>query len=269
MFDKIRRAVGKMLAGYLTRTVKSYTSFSSHESPRLHEFLQPGDILLIEGNSRISNAIKYLTQSTWSHSAFYAGEQTGVETDNGEPCPLIEAELGSGVIASPLSRYHNLNTRICRPVGLTDADRDHLVTSMVSAIGLEYDLKHIFDLARYLMPTPPVPVRFRRRMIALGSGDPSRAICSTLIAQSFQSIDYPILPRIETIHGRAEDVRLVREIMHIRHHSLFTPRDFDVSPFFAIIKPTIQRGFDYRQLDLRHDDIKQFRLAGTRAIEEN
>jgi len=38
------------------------------------------------------------------------------------------------------------------------------------------------------------------------------------------------------------------EMLHIRHHSLFTPRDFDVSPFFDIVKPTIADGFDYKVL---------------------
>jgi hypothetical protein len=26
------------------------------------------------------------------------------------------------------------------------------------------------------------------------------------------------------------------------------PRDFDISPYFAIVKPTIERGFDYTRL---------------------
>ena len=43
--------------------------------------LQPGDILLVEGNSRVSTAIKYLTQSTWSHVALYVGDGTLVEAD--------------------------------------------------------------------------------------------------------------------------------------------------------------------------------------------
>ncbi len=214
-------------------------------------YLIPGDVLLVEGDTRISNAIKYLTQSTWSHAAFFAGESTGVENENGEPCPLIEAELGKGVIASPLSRYYNLNTRICRPIDLSQEDRDKLLDLMVSALGKDYDLKHVFDLARYLLPTPPVPARFRRRMIALGSGDPSRAICSTLIAKSFQSIGYPILPKIESSQPRTKDWYIEKEILHIRHHSLFTPRDFYVSPFFRVVKPTVEAGFDYRRLDLR------------------
>ena len=32
--------------------------------------------------------------------------------------------------------------------------------------------------------------------ITLGSGDPTRAICSTLIAEAFQSEAYPILPEL-------------------------------------------------------------------------
>jgi len=251
MLTKVRRYIGQAMADYLTKTIDNYSSFSSHESPRLADYLRPGDILLVEGDTRISNVIKYLTQSTWSHAAFYAGDLTARFTDSGEPCPLIEAELGHGVIASPLSRYQKLNTRICRPIGLSEGDRKLLVHRMVSAMGKEYDLQHIFDLARYLLPTPPIPTRFRRRMIALGSGDPSRAICSTLIAQSYQSIHYPILPTIKVSSTYSKDWYIEQEILHIRHHSLFTPRDFDVSPFFRVVKPTIEAGFDYRRLDLR------------------
>jgi len=32
------------------------------------------------------------------------------------------------------------------------------------------------------------------------------------------------------------------------------PRDFDVSPYFQIIKPTLEQGFDYRQMPWAGDD---------------
>jgi hypothetical protein len=35
------------------------------------------------------------------------------------------------------------------------------------------------------------------------------------------------------------------EIYMVRHHSLFAPRDFDVSPYFEIVKPTLRQGFDF------------------------
>jgi hypothetical protein len=121
---------------------------------------------------------------------------------------------------------------------------------MVDSLGMSYDLKNVIDLARYLIPTPPVPNRWRRRLLAIGSGDPTRAICSTRIAQAFQSVAYPILPHIEQLTEKECDrcSETVREILHIRHHSLFAPRDFDLSPYFHVIKPTIELGFDHRQL---------------------
>ena len=40
----------------------------------------------------------------------------------------------------------------------------------------------------------------------------------------------------------------VRQVLHVRHHSLFTPRDFDVSPYFQVVKPTLEAGFDHHRL---------------------
>ena len=77
----------------------------------------------------------------------------------------------------------------------------------------------------------------------------ARAICSTLIALAFQSVNYPILPHVERLDRESR-----REILHIRHHSLYAPRDFDVSPFFAIVKPTIETGFDYQRMDWSKED---------------
>ena len=162
----------------------------------------------------------------------------------------MEADLNQGIIAVPLATYARFNTRVCRPVGLTAEDRWRVVAYAVSRRGQSYDLKNLIDLARYLLPTPPVPSFLRRRLLALGSGDPTRAICSTLIAQAFQSVRYPILPRIEILcpEGQQPCAYSVREVLHIRHHSLFTPRDFDLSPYFRIIKPVEALGFDYRAL---------------------
>ena len=64
--------------------------------------LQPGDVLLVEGNTRVSVAIKYLTQSTWSHSALYVGNALGQVTPDGEPLSLIEVNVGEGCVAAPL-----------------------------------------------------------------------------------------------------------------------------------------------------------------------
>jgi hypothetical protein len=91
-------------------------------------------------------------------------------------------------------------------------------------------------------------------MLSLGSGDPTRAICSTLIAQAFQSIHYPILPDIDQrCADSVECPGCVEEILRMRDHSLFTPRDFDVSPYFEVIKPTLTAKFDFHTLRWAQD----------------
>jgi hypothetical protein len=121
---------------------------------------------------------------------------------------------------------------------------------MMSHLATQYDMRNIFDLARYLLPTPTVPMRWRRRMIALGSGELTRAICSTLIAEAFDRVRYPILPRVErlAIEKRQISTFWRHEILHIRHHSLYAAADFDLLPYFEIIKPTLEEGLNYKGL---------------------
>jgi len=248
IFGDFLDAIGKRLADYLTAPIPGFRPTSTTEFEKLKRALLTGDVLLVEGDTRIATAIKYLTQSTWSHSALYVGPIPGQSEPDGEPHVLVEALVEDGVTSAPLSKYRDAHTRICRPVGLSEQDRHRVASFTIERIGYQYDVKNIVDLARYLLPTPPVPSRFRRSLIALGSGEPTRAICSTLIAQAFQSVRYPILPRVEYVHdpnSPVKDPQAQKEILAIRHHSLFAPRDFDISPYFSIVKPTIEAGFDY------------------------
>jgi hypothetical protein len=247
--DTLADRLGRHLARKLDEPAPGARPFTHANVAALRRTLQPGDVLLVEGNTRASVAIKYLTMSTWSHAALYVGNAVGRVSPYGEPLSLIEVNLGEGCVAAPLSKYEHYNTRICRASDLAPQDRARVVDFMISSLGTRYDMKNITDLLRFFLPTPPVPVRWRRRMLAFGSGDPTRAICSSLIAQAFGRIRYPILPVI-TREFRADALaRLQRsEILHIRHHSLYAPRDFDLSPYFHIVKPTIETGFDYRQL---------------------
>lgn len=246
VFDRLLDWIGRQLARRLNQPVSGYEPFTPSDFDTLCQTLQPGDILLVEGNERVSTAIKYLTQSTWSHAAIYVGDALPAPADGTERPRLVEVNLGQGCVAVGLSKYASHNTRICRPVGLTAQDRAAVIAFMTGKIGLRYDMRNIWDLTRYFFPTPPVPLRWRRRMLAIGSGDPTRAICSSLIALAFQSIRYPILPEVRSV-GKAR-AHATREIYHIRHHSLFAPRDFDLSPYFEVVKPTLARGFDYRKL---------------------
>lgn len=243
--DRILPKIGKRFAQWLAEQRREQDWSVPSDFELLRQTLRPGDVLLVEGQARVSTAIKYLTQSTWSHAALYTGPIPGRIDPDGTAHELVEAVVEAGCISVPLSKYRDYHTRICRPVGLNSEERQRVVDFMIGKIGLSYDLRNIFDLMRYFIPTPPVPVPWRRRMLSLGSGDPTRAICSSLIAQAFQSVQYPILPRIETLEG----THAAREILHIRHHSLFAPRDFDISPFFEIVKPHLARGFDHHAVE--------------------
>ena len=117
-------------------------------------------------------------------------------------------------ITVPLSKYAHFNTRICRAVGLGDASKQKVVDYALARIGKQYDSKQIVDLARYLFPYPPVPVWFRRRMLSIGSGDPTKAICSTLIAEAFASI------QLSDPAGKRLDQR-----QDLRHRALRPERD--------------------------------------------
>ncbi len=247
--DTVMDRFGRYLAARLEDPLPGTEPYTHANVSALRRALRPGDVLLVEGVNRISAAIKYLTQSTWSHAALFVGDALRQRDGNGEPLRLVEANLGEGCVAVPLSKYEFYNTRICRPRHLMPEDCATVINFAIASLGRRYDMKNIFDMLRFFLPRPPVPARWRRQLLAFGSGDPTRAICSSLVAEAFQQIHYPILPRITRefrLDRMARSQR--REILHIRHHSLYAPRDFDLSPYFEIVKPTLVAGFDYRRL---------------------
>jgi hypothetical protein len=241
-------ATSTRLARYLARPTHVHGAAPPTPTDALRAVLRPGDVLLVEGDSRFATAIKYLTQSTWSHAALYVGVHAH-QSRGAMKHAFVEADVVDGVRMVDVETFAGYHTRICRPVGLDDDGCRRVAGYAIDRIGMRYDLRNIIDLVRYLLPTPPVPIAWRRRMLAFGGGDPTRAICSTLIALAFQSIRYPILP-VTRRHDPAspECPGCFEERLHIRHHRLFAPRDFDVSPYFQIVKPTIAAGFDYRAL---------------------
>lgn len=245
----ILNAIGKRLALYLSQPIERSTQVATSNPEELASTLKKADILLVEGNTRISAAIKYLTQSTWSHAALYIGDTLYHGQKNWKEPILVEADINDGVRIVPLSEYANLHTRICRPVGLLEKDITAVVDYAIERIGNTYDVKNILDLARYLISSPPVPGHLKRRLLSLGSGDPTKAICSSMIALAFQSVNYPILPEIILQRSSSRECRqCYREIRRIKHHTLFVPRDFDASPYFEIVKPNLAGGFNPYQV---------------------
>ena len=93
--------IARVIARYLQKPIPGYEPFTPSDPEALRQSLLPGDVLLVEGNNNVSGVIKYLTQSTWSHSALYVGPLAGRFGEDGKPHVLIEANLGEGVVAPP------------------------------------------------------------------------------------------------------------------------------------------------------------------------
>lgn len=238
-------SVGKWTTHRLTRwlnheppqdpTVPCLTNYE-----RLCDEVRPGDVLLIEGQSRASNIIKKITQSSWTHSALYIGNCYQLSNAGIAPAALknhartpytnlvIEAVLGQGTIVTPLSRYRQSHIRLCRARSLTLSDRNKVIKHALSKLGYQYDVRHLFDLARFLLPYSLIPHRWLSSLFEYKPGPSTRTICSSMLAEAFMSVHYPVLP---VIAHTAEGVRFYK-----RNIKLYTPRDFDYSPYFDIIK---------------------------------
>jgi hypothetical protein len=101
MLDRIGRAIAR----YLERPVQGRETPTSSYRAGLRSSFRPGDVLLVEGDSRISGIIKYL-KSTWSHAALHVGPIGNSSACDGEP---HEVETGEDVISAP--RLQLLETR--------------------------------------------------------------------------------------------------------------------------------------------------------------
>ena len=108
MFGAIRERIGRALARYLSKAIDRGRNPSTSMPEQLAATIRKGDVLLVDGNSRFSVAIRYLTQSTWSHAALCVSDQTEAA---GQPMPqLLEADVINGVHTVPLSKFARLPT---------------------------------------------------------------------------------------------------------------------------------------------------------------
>jgi hypothetical protein len=242
----------------------------------LRRSIRKGDVILVEGRQRISLIIKYLTQSLWSHCVLYVGDEPlrrdltrrdelvrlfGEDAEH-----LVVEALPEGVVLSPLSKYVDLNIRVCRPYNLRKEDCVRVIDDVLSRVGHRYDVKNIVDLARYFFPVSLIPRRFRRKVMTLGSGEPTEVICSRMIAEAFHRVGFPVQPRVIVDPNGAAPrgffSRLLRRVperidrYYRRPTVLITPRDFDLSPYFEIVKFNFieQMKFDYRKIRWVEED---------------
>ena len=244
-------------------TKKPYSPNAVPDAKALLNTLQPCDILLIEGDLRYSEVIKYATQSTWSHCALYIGNPPDNMGYDSTKKYIIEVLLSSGTVLSPISDYYGFNSRIMRPVGLSDDDKKQVIQYCLNKLGHRYDMLNVINLLKHHVPFAKLFFGKLPHDGIFAAQNSERVICSSLIAQAFEYINYPILPDTEKMKKRAavRDGALPKDaliteynILKKRHYSLFSPRDFDVSPFFNVVKPTIESGFDYKNIKYHNEN---------------
>jgi hypothetical protein len=275
----LRSRIVDWIVDYLTEPLPSYERRVRNDLSSLLGDLRKADVVLIEGDQRVSAVIRYLTQSCWSHATLYIGDELlrrgeekaawardhfGSDAEH----LMIEA-LPHGVQVAPVAKYIDFNLRICRPHRIRPDHVRTLMDEAVATIGWRYDLRNVLDLARYMIPVTVVPARWRLAALHFGSGEPTEVICSSLLARLFQRIRFPILPTV-TFPTEPESEpkgKLVRRIFgepsadytgifQMRHPTLVTPRDFDLSPFFDIVKqnPLARGDFDYSRIHWADDE---------------
>jgi len=203
--------------------------------------IRPADVLLVEGRSRVAEVIRVVTQSRWSHSAIYVGRLHDIQSEqhrelllkhydaSPEEQLLVEGILGKGMIVTPLNAYRNDNLRVCRASMLSAADAQRVINFCIERLGMGYDMRQLFDLARFLFPWRILPRRWRSSLFRKNPGQSSKTVCSSLIADAFNHVQYPILPLFRKVGENG--IELVP-----RNTRLYTPADFDYSPYFDIKK---------------------------------
>ncbi|MES0370770.1 MAG: lipo-like protein [Mariprofundaceae bacterium] len=229
------------LIAWLTGISPHYRADHFADFEALKATLKPGDVLLVEGETRVARIIQLLTRSNWSHAALYVGDRAIMHPDAevrqhaeefGEEAGelLLEADIETGVALVPLSRYRTHPVRVCRPVGIEKSDWEMLLNSLFVRLCEKYDTAQMLDLLRYLLPFGHLPARLAQKLWMYRAGTDSRTICSTMIVEAFQAVRYPVLPEIPEV---CFDKGLCYRVRNAR---LFVPADFDHSPFFRVIK---------------------------------
>ncbi|MCU7940070.1 MAG: hypothetical protein KZQ64_05525 [gamma proteobacterium symbiont of Bathyaustriella thionipta] len=243
LWDRIWNSMVKWL-----NTEKHSIELPPYDFKQLCYEIRPGDIILVEGRSRVAEVIKLITQSPWTHSALYIGHLYDIKDhllreqvehyylDGSEEPLIIEALLGEGAVVHSLKKYNHDHLRICRPSNITPKDAQKVIEYGIKKLGSEYHVRQLFDLARFLIPYSLLPRRWRSSLFMHNTGPATQTVCSSMISEAFQQIKFPILPVTEKLQNGEYN-------LYMRNPRLVTPKDFDYSPYFEIIKYPIY-GFD-------------------------
>jgi cell wall-associated NlpC family hydrolase len=267
---------------HLEAPPRIYEKTMINDMDSLYRVIRKGDVILVEGNSEISRMIKLFTQSSWSHSALYVGDEIVKNGDVHRDAiikqfgnddahhMIVEASNGSGVIASPIRKYQDYNIRVCRPYGILPQDIDSVVSEVSGNLGKQYDHRNIIDLGLLLLPPLLNPFKKRTIHACLGNCNEFQVICSGMIAKAFQHVGYPIIPALGPIPADAsnEQHNPYGASLIMRHYSQIMPKHFDISPNFEIIKFNIIEGGAFNYKKLWAQTISQSRYSKIEQVSE-
>ncbi len=142
---------------------------------------------------------------------------------------IIESLPETGYTISPLDKYKNDLIRICRPKKLQQEQHHKLIKLAIEQLNMPYDIRHIIDLLRFLLPWRIIPRKWHSSIFTFKICEVSKMTCGVSTARVFMRLGYPILPEI-TLQDK-------QVILNRRQLGLFVPKDFDLSPYFDVIKP--------------------------------
>ena len=284
-WSSLRQWITERVTRFLNAPVGDYELHHPTDLDALKRQVRKGDVLLVDGDLRVSVLIKYLTHSPWSHAALYVGDE--LLQRGGAMRALAEEHFGpeaehivveavmEGVVASPLAKYADHNVRVCRPHLLLPKQLEGILSGAVDAIGWRYDLRNVIDLALHLGSAALLPPKRRKRVLRFGSGAARSVICTSLLGQLFAEVGFPVLPQVTYPDSPGGSERPARRpllsvwsrraeghesVLQGRHPTLLMPRDFDLSPFFQVVKVGAPDVLDYERITWEDDveDVRQY-----------
>ena len=199
--------------------------------------------------------------SSWSHSALFIGDallrrdpatRAEIQRRFGRESRylIVEALVDKGVVVSPLRQVRRLQHPHL-PADRAAAGRSARSCSdyVIARIGSHVRPPQLLRPDALPAAVPPDSRRdLREDALHFGSGIATETICSTLLAEAFAAVRFPILPvpvrRKRRARGRALRQQLLGRptrraysgLLRARHPTLCVPRDFDLSPYFDIVK---------------------------------
>jgi len=216
LLTRSRARLVRGLVLFLAQPVRQYSSVDTDDLQALAAVLRNGDVVLASGRTRAAALVRRFTGSCWAHAAMYVGPLE----EAADPRCIVEADIADGVRAVPLTEFRGQRVLVLRPTGLQPGDRQRLADWMIARIGHRYDLAHAWALAKRVLR---LPLPFRVPPV---SESATRFICSSLLAQAFVLVGYPVAAaHVRVRDASPSDLRYV------------TPRDFASASGFEVIGP--------------------------------